>query len=346
MTHHRHQCDHLGSEVVVGARKHSDPSTRHTRFAKLVSSDFVPPTTMDLSPAALALLALVLGNANYGDCVFAAGYHIVACETANAGDAVNGDPQLTEWALSDYSAVTGFDPSKPETDQGTDPATALAFWESNGFRDGTKLTGHVEVNAANPTQLKQATFITGNAFIAMDLPDEWVAAIQTMGPGFVWDKAGAPNPQNGHMVMAVGYTTTGLIIDTWGILGILTWGALATYGTRKSGGEVYSLLTPDQVSRAKAVAPNGLDWRGIEAAFDTIGGSVPIDPPPEPPPAPEPPPPAPPAPTPAPGAAVTLAQATEWATAPFLHHACPPHVTRANAIHAVTKALKEKWPKA
>jgi hypothetical protein len=301
-----------------------------------VASDFAPPETLDLSPAARALLALVLGNANYGDCVFAAGYHIIGCETANAGDPVKGDPQLSEWALADYSAVTGFDPSKPETDRGTDPATALDYWKAVGFRDGTKLAGHVELNAANPLQLRQAVAITGNAFIAMDLPDEWVAAIQGMAPGFTWDKAGAPNPNNGHMVMAVGYTADGLIIDTWGMLGLLTWAALAAYGTRKGGGEVYSLLTPDQVSRAREIAPNGLDWHAIVTAFDGIGGNVPVPPEPAPPP---------PAPTPAPGCTVTLEQAIEWASAPFVHHVSPPHITPANAMHAIRKSLKDHWPK-
>ena len=50
-------------------------------------------------------------------------------------------------------------------------------------------------------------------------------------PGFVWDVAGPANPDNGHCFVGVGYTDIGVVIDSWGMLGTITWAAIAAYAT-------------------------------------------------------------------------------------------------------------------
>ena len=112
--------------------------------------------------------------------------------------------------------------------------------------------------------------------------------------GFTWDAAGLPNPMNGHCFTGVGYTSKGVTIDTWGMLGTHTWAAIAKYAADKSGGEVWVLLTPDVIAAATQRAPNGFDWATLVADFNAMGGNVPV-------PAPTPTP-TPPAPTPAPAA--------------------------------------------
>src|SRR6185437_645652 len=63
----------------------------------------------------------MLGNDQYGDCVFAANGHTVEQQTAlGQGKEVT---VTTAQALAEYSKVTGFNPNDPNTDNGLKPVT-------------------------------------------------------------------------------------------------------------------------------------------------------------------------------------------------------------------------------
>jgi hypothetical protein len=78
--------------------------------------------------------------------------------------------------------------------------------------------------------------------------------------GFKWDVAGDPDPENGHAIMGLGYYPTGIIVDSWGMIGCLTWAAIAKYCTTNAGGSLYAMITPDQLAKGQTKAPNGLLW--------------------------------------------------------------------------------------
>ncbi len=65
-----------------------------------------------------------------------------------------------------------------------------------------------------------------------------------------------------------------MTIDTWGLLGTVTWNAMSTYFTPSANGAAYVLLTPDQLAKGQTRAPNGVDWASLIADFDAIGGHV------------------------------------------------------------------------
>lgn len=322
--------------VRVGGRRQSAPYA-HPKLASFllaVASALTPPATIDYSAKASACLALMLGNDTLGDCVEAAANHIVGLETGNAGDPA---PVTDAWAVADYSAITGYDPKDPDTDQGTDPLSAMKYYVATGFRDGRKLAGWVEVDPTKVASVQAAFYTCENVFIAMNLPAAWVAKIPTMAPGFTWDVAGSPVASNGHMVMAAGYTESGLIVCSWGMLGLLTWAALAKYAAPTNGGECYALLTPDQLASAQATAPNGLNWTALVSAFDAIGGEV-MAPLPTPAPKPAPAPMPAPAPTPKPMKAIPLAAALSAARV-ALQGPAKSLLTRDVAYSLVAKAL-------
>jgi hypothetical protein len=269
-----------------------------------------PPASCDYSAAGAPALQNIYLNDQYGDCVIAGGYHVVGLETGNAN---GGHPFVatTQQIVADYSAIGGFDPNNPQaTDNGCDEQTALNYWTQHGFADGTKLIGWLAVDATNMQQVMTAMFLFENLFFGIELPDAWINPMPSAS-GFVWD-VGTPDPDNGHCVMGVGYTPQGVKIDTWGMFGTLTWAAIAALCTQSGGGELYVMLTPDQLAKGQAKAPNGINWTSLLTDFNTMGGNVPVPAPaPAPPaPAPTPPHPAPPAPTGAP----TLVQAIAWAT--------------------------------
>jgi len=116
-------------------------------------------------------------------------------------------------------------------------------------------------------------------FFAMDLPDQWVNPMPAAS-GFVWDVAGDPVVANGHAVAGAGYNQSGVTIDSWGLLGTLTWKAIAKYCTKASGGGLYVMLTPDELAKGQTKAPNsvanGVDWTALIQDFNSLGANPPI----------------------------------------------------------------------
>jgi hypothetical protein len=224
-----------------------------------------PPETCDYSGQAPTVLSQVYINDTLGDCVIAGAYHVVGVETGGAGDLFTAtDDNL----LHDYGAIGGYVPGKESTDNGCDEQTALNYWVNTGFANGTKLQGYVSVDATNVTEVQQAMFLFENLYFGLELPDTWINPFPSTA-GFVWD-VGTPDANNGHCVMAVGYNATGVQIDTWGLIGTITWAAVAQLAVETAGGQLYSMLTPDQIGKAQTKAPNGIGWTDLINDFDTL----------------------------------------------------------------------------
>jgi hypothetical protein len=74
----------------------------------------------------------MLGNDQYGDCVWAGAAHETMLWNKEAARTVTFNNQSV---LKDYSAVTGFNPNDPNTDQGTDMQVAASYRRKTGVRD-------------------------------------------------------------------------------------------------------------------------------------------------------------------------------------------------------------------
>ena len=44
----------------------------------------------------------------------------------------------------------------------------------------------------------------------------------------------------------------------------------AAYGVNAAGGELYAVLSPDQLARGQQRAPNGIAWSNLIADFDAL----------------------------------------------------------------------------
>jgi hypothetical protein len=277
---------HLGRTVKLG-RRHPVARGLQLSFKRYLVRRALPtpPTTVDYSRPALSELNKVYLNDKLGDCVIAAGYHMVAVETGNGAGApfAVSDAQL----IADYSAIGGYDPNAPlvpdpkhpgekinPTDQGCDEVTALNFWCEKGFANGTNAVAWIAVDASNKVELSLALYLFENLFFGLDLPDAWLNPSPS-SPGFTWDVAGPPVPENGHAVVGVGYASAGVQFDTWGMLGTMTWAAIAKYCSPSNDGGVYAMLTPDQLLTAQTKAPNGVDWSALIDDLDALGVGIP-----------------------------------------------------------------------
>jgi hypothetical protein len=242
-----------------------------------------PPPSADYSAAAMPELDDIYLNDQLGDCVIAAGYHMVAVATGNA----NGSPfdATSTQLVGDYSAIGGYDPNAPPdpngnnpTDQGCDEVTAMNYWCEKGFADKAVAAGWVEVDATNQQELEQAIYLFEHVFLTLELPDAYYGPNGQNAPtqsGFTWDAAGPSNPNDGHAIVGVGYNGSGVKIDTWSMLGTMTWAAAGKYCVLPGGG-AYVMLTPDIITQATQKAPNGLDWGALVADLNAMGANIPV----------------------------------------------------------------------
>ena len=323
---------HPHLKQVKFGRRQSVALGPHLKLSHYLRTSLPPaPDTVDYTAKAMAVLSDVMGNDQFGDCIFSGANHIAGVETGNAGNLFHA---TLEQVLADYSAVTGFVESDPSTDNGGDLQAALNYYTQHGFADGTRLLGWLAVDPTNNGEVMSAMYLFENLYFGIGLPDAWVTPFPS-GDGFLWDVAGAADHSNGHCFMGAGFDSVGVKIDSWGMLGTLTWAAIAKYGADTSGGELYVMLTPDQLAKGATKAPNGVAWADLIGDFDAIGGHVPLPPAPVPSPLP--------IPTPGhttiPAVAPTKAQVYAWACQHLSNL-----MWKTTAEQAIQRGLEENWP--
>lgn len=261
-----------GRTVKLGRKR---PVARCPRFKLanyLLRGLPAPPASCDYTQHAAHALSNIYDNDTLGDCVIAGMAHVVGVLTGNAGPKpfIYSNKQI----IALYSAIGGYVPGDPSTDQGCDEQTALNYWENNGAPAGShRIAGWLAVDATNPTECRTAMYLFENLYFGIELPDQWVNPMPSAS-GFVWDVAGPADPNNGHCVAGVGYNSEGVTIDTWGMTGLMTNAAIAQYAVQAAGGELYTVVSQDGLNKATQKAPSGFDWSQLVADFDSMGGTV------------------------------------------------------------------------
>ncbi len=175
------------------------PVARGPRFALrnyLKQSLPAPPASVDYSAKAPLALQYVYGNNELGDCVIACMGHIAGVLAGNVGsELIVPHDEI----ISLYSAIGGYVPGDPLTDQGCDEQTALNYWQRTGFRDGFippsahQIAAWIAVDGSNPVEVKTALWLFENLMFGVELPDAWVNPMPAHG-GFHWNVEGEPDP--------------------------------------------------------------------------------------------------------------------------------------------------------
>lgn len=201
----------------------------------------------------------MLGNDRYGDCVWAGSAHEVMLWT-KVGAAPTAS--FTDTAvLSDYSAMTGFDPNDPSTDQGTDMRQALLYRKKTGVLDAHgqrhRIGGFVKLEPGNWTQLLQATFVFGACAMGFQFPD---TAMTQFNQGKPWDVVTGAQIEGGHYVPVVGSTSSSKKVAcvTWGKRQELTRAFYTAYND-----ESFAVLSPEILNTAGVF--RGFDLTALKA---------------------------------------------------------------------------------
>jgi hypothetical protein len=202
----------------------------------------------------------MLGNATYGDCAWAGPAHETMLLNAEADKTVAFD---TASVLSDYSAVTGFNPDDPSTDRGSNVADVAAYRRKVGVLDASgrrhKIAAYLELG--NVDLIAQTAHLFGVAGIGIQVPETAQEQFQNHEP---WSVVRGAQIEGGHYVPVVGRVSSGnFLVVTWGALQLVTPEFLDTYVD-----EAYAYLSTEDLIKGKTL--EGFDVDQLEADLNAL----------------------------------------------------------------------------
>ena len=206
----------------------------------------------------------MLGNDNYGDCVWAGAAHETMLWNKEANRVVSF---ATKGVLSDYSRVTGFDPKDAEdTDNGTDMQVAASYRRKTGVKDATgkrhKIAAYLALKPGDYNQLVLAMYLFGAVGIGIKFPD---SAMTQFNQGKPWSVVAGPAPKDGHYIPGFGRDKKGnIIVVTWGKIQLMTPGFY-----RKYCDEVVAYISTEALTNG--ASRNGLKIDQLQADLKAIG---------------------------------------------------------------------------
>lgn len=286
-----------------GGKLPAQPARPHLRLSAVLSTLAAPPASCDWQSDSITWP--MYGNDQWGDCTCAEIGHQVN-QLTFYGSGTEVQPTDAD-VLGVYSAVTGFNPKKPSTDQGAYIQDVLAYWRRTGIA-GHKIVAYGSVDVGNLVEVKQAIALFGSINIGINFPD---SAMDQFNAGEVWDVVKGARVEGGHCVMAGAYGN--------GRIGVVTWGAeteMTEAFWKKYVDEAWVVLDEDGLTRAGAYFAGAPSFYDLGQQFTALTGEAnpvpqPVDPTPTPSPVPTPPPA--PAPSPDPRLVQVVALMDEWA---------------------------------
>lgn len=205
----------------------------------------------------------ILGNDQYGDCAEAGAMHLIQIETANAGNPLHGTLQQT---LDIYTAVTGFNPADPNTDQGTDLLSLLQYWKTTGISctDKTgktvthKILGWASLDLSSVPQIRYANDIFGGTYLGINCPQS--AEDDTTN----WTYQKGSKIIGGHCINGTGQGSAGGHIISWGLNIPFQWEFMLNYLD-----EGYIVVSENWLNQ-QGKSPSGMDLDGLLAAMKAL----------------------------------------------------------------------------
>jgi hypothetical protein len=207
----------------------------------------------------------MLGNDRYGNCTCAAVANKLICDTAHTGTVVIPTEAET---LALYSAVTGFDPSDPSTDNGAAMTDVLSYLQSTGFSVGGKvykILAWARVDFTNLEHRRLGCQMFDGTYVGVNLP----ASAQSQfieGTQCNWELDPNSPIAGGHAIFRPGYGAEGDDYVTWAnwyVKASAAWSAAYVE-------EEYVLITEEWFDAATKKTPGGLDLAALEAAIGQL----------------------------------------------------------------------------
>lgn len=203
----------------------------------------------------------MLGNDDFGDCVWAGAAH----ETMlwNSGGYGSFVGFLSQNVLSDYSAVTGFDPSDPNTDNGTDMSDAASYRRKTGIVDsnGTrhKIAAYLSIKPGDIKELYVALYLFHAVGVGIEFPS---SAFDQFNRAKPWSVVRNSSIEGGHYIPMVAKRKSMQCV-TWGQLQGMTVGFYQKYND-----ETIAYVSQEMLINNKS--PEGFDSEGLLSALNQL----------------------------------------------------------------------------
>jgi hypothetical protein len=207
----------------------------------------------------------MLGNDEWGDCAWAGPAHETMLLTKEGKRAVQF---TTEGVLSDYSAVTGFDPKagppgKNKTDNGTAVRDMMSYRRTTGIVDSTgkrhKIGAFLALDQTSLQEVYQAMYLFQVVGIGFAFPQ---SAFAQFDAGKPWDVVPGAKIVSGHYVCAVGKRRN-LEVVTWGSLQQMTPRFFKTYCD-----EAWTYVSPENLRSGRN--PEGFNLAQLKADLTAL----------------------------------------------------------------------------
>jgi hypothetical protein len=226
------------------------------RFATYADNAALPAPPAVFGHEGLIASWPMLGNDEYGDCVFAGAAHETMLLTKEAGNAATFTDANV---LADYAAVTGFSPSDPDTDQGADMQQAADYRRQTGIVDAMdrrhKIASFLAIEPGDPQNIVLAAymFVVG---VGLQLPS---SALDQAAKGQAWDVVQGSPSEGGHYVPLFGRQSDGLLVFvSWGAIQLATERFVQTYCD-----EAIAYLSQEDLVNQES--PEGFDFATLTA---------------------------------------------------------------------------------
>ena len=210
----------------------------------------------------------MLANDRLGDCVIAMMLHSIEDFHLDAGTPA---PAFTDAdAIHMYSAITGYNPHDPSSDQGTNESTAMQYWEQTGLHtsDGVdhQIVATVAVDPSNLNECRIAIdeFVDLQIGIALPLTAQGQTEWTVVGNGRTGHSA--PGSWGGHGIPYREYDGQTFKCVTWGAELLLTVPFHQTYAQ-----EAHVVVTREMLSKS-GVGPSGVAWDELIADIRALPG--------------------------------------------------------------------------
>lgn len=212
--------------------KRNDPRT--LKLAKYLTQ--LPPIPAAINWSNKVPVWGLLKNDELGDCTCAAVGHMEMLWTSQAGiEYVPSDADI----VSAYSAIAGYQPGNPDTDQGANMIDVLNFWRNAGI-SGRRIQAYVEASPSSVEQVSAAIYLFGGLYVGVRLPQ---SAMDQTNLSQCWDGITDTNILGGHAINLIAYDQYTLACVTWGRVQLMTWSWFQHYAD-----EAYAVLSPDWLS--------------------------------------------------------------------------------------------------
>lgn len=203
----------------------------------------------------------MMGNDSLGDCVCAEAGHGTIYYNQESGKLVKIS---TQNVVDMYSAVTGYTPKDPNSDQGTDMVSAAAYRRKTGLLDESgirhKILAYISLANGDTTQMKQAVYYFGGFGLGIQFPS---SAMDQFNAGKNWTVVKGSKIEGGHDIWVCGYDSKYVYLVTWGKLIKATWSFVITYMD-----EALLYLSPEILTNGKS--PEGFDLTALQKDLSSL----------------------------------------------------------------------------